>query len=106
DVLVPDEVVDAVRGGRDERRDDPAGEILDVDEAPRLRAVTRNCEGLPCERLRGEGGNDRGRTRAWPVGDTEAQDGVLEPVQLAVAGGVHLARDLRGCVEVPREGER
>ena len=50
-VLVADEVVGAVgRRGR-ERRDDAVGEVLDVDEAARLRAVAGDRQRLARERL-------------------------------------------------------
>ena len=73
-----DEVVDAARGGRVERRDDAVGEVLDVDEAARLRAVAGDRERLARERLRDERGDHRGRPRARTVRDAEAQDRVLE----------------------------
>ena len=91
---------------RAQRGDDACGEVLDVDEAPRLGAVAGDRQRLPAERLGDERRDDRGRTRAGPVRNAEAEDRVLEAVQLAVRAHVHLARDLRRRVEVLRQRQR
>ena len=45
-LLVADEVVDAVLGLGRQRRDDPRGQVLHVDELPRLAPVARDRERL------------------------------------------------------------
>jgi hypothetical protein len=106
DVLGAHEVVRAVRGHRAERAHDAVRQILDVHEAARLQAVARNRQRLAGQRSRDERGDHRGGSGAWAVGDAEAQDGVLEPVQLVVGVAVVLARELGRRVEVRRRVQR
>ncbi len=105
-VLVANEVEDPVRAGRRERGDDALGQVLDVDEAARLRPVAGDRQRLAAKGFVREGRHDRRRPRARAVGDAEAEDRVLDVVQLAVARRVHLAGDLRRRVEVLRQAER
>ena len=51
DILVADEVVDAAGRGRRESRDDAVGEVLDVDELPRLPPVAGDRQRLAALRL-------------------------------------------------------
>src|SRR4051794_34294331 len=83
-VLGADEVVRPAGGDRGERPHDPFGKVLDVDEAAALRAVARDGQRLAGERPADEGGDDRRGSRARAVGDAEAQDRVLDAVELAV----------------------
>ncbi len=100
DVLVTDEVVDAVGGHVAEPERDAVGEVLDVDEAPGLHTVAGQGERLTPERLVDEGGDDRRLPGPGPVGDPEAQNRVVDPVQLLIALAVELAGQLGARVEV------
>ena len=95
-----DEVEDAVGRGWEQAGDDTVGEILDVDELPRLPAVAGDRQCLAALRAQDEGGNDRRGARARAVRDAEAQDRVLAAVELVVRPAVHLAGDLRRRIEV------
>src|ERR1700742_2214196 len=104
--LVAGEVVGASRGCRGERGDDPVGEVLDVDEAAGGAAIAGDRQRLSFEGDVGEFGDDAGGAGAGAVGDAEAQDRVLEAVELRVARAVGLARELGRGVEVARRRDR
>ena len=106
DVLVADQVVDAVGGDVVEAERDAVGEVLDVDEAARLHAVARQGERLALERLIDERGDDRRLAGPGTVGDPEAQDRVVDPVELLIALAVQLAGQLGARVEVARGREQ
>ena len=106
DVLVTHQVVDAVGGDRRQRPHHAVGQVLDIHEAARLAPVPDDRQGPPGQRLGHERRDDGLGPRTRPVGDPEAQDRVLEPVELLVRAAVELARQLRGAVQVPRRVER
>ena len=89
--LVAGQVVDTVGRLRPERGDDAPRQVLDVDEPPALAAVARNREGLARECALDHRGHDRRDSRAGAVRDAEAQDRVLEAVELGVGAAVELA---------------
>ena len=92
-------------GLRGDRGHDPLGEILDVDEAPRLQAIAGDRQRLACQRLVDEDRQDRRRPGARSVRDPEAQDRRPHAVQLAVRAAVHLAGELRRGVQVRGQAE-
>ena len=92
DVLAADEVVGAPGGHGLERGHDARGKVLDVDEAARLRAVAGDGERLARERLGDERRDHRGRSRARPVGDAEAQDRGLDAIVLSGRRGSRARR--------------
>ena len=78
-LLDADEVVDAILRLRRERSDDPVGQVLDVDELPRLPPVARDRERLAFLCTCDEGWHDRCEPGARAVRDAEAQDRVRAP---------------------------
>ena len=100
DALLPHEVVDAPAGLRLEAADDAVGQVLDVDEAPRLQALAGDRQRLAGQRSPHEDRDHARRPRARPVGDAEAQDGAVQPVERRVRAAVHLPRELGRRVEV------
>jgi hypothetical protein len=106
DVLVADQVVDAVGGDLGQPERDAVGEVLDVDEPARLHAVSRQGERLALERLVDERRDDRCLPGAGAVRNPEAQDRVVDPVELLIALAVQLAGQLRAGVQVARRGQQ
>ena len=104
--LIAGQVVDAVLGPLLKAGDDALGEVLDVDEAPGLQAVSGDRQRLSLERLRDEDRDHGGGPGPRAVRNAEAQDRARHVVELGVGGAVHLAGELAGGVEVVGQAER
>ena len=104
--LVAGQVVDAVGGDVVQAARDAVGEVLDVDEVAGLHAVAGQRQRVAGQRLVDERRDDRGLTGARAVGDAEAQDRVVDPVELLVGLAVELAGELGGGVEVAGRREQ
>ena len=98
--LVAGQVVDAVDGDVVEAARDAVGEVLDVDELAALHAVAGERQRIAGQRLVDERRDDRRLAGARAVRDAEAQDRVVDPVELLVGLAVQLAGELGGRVEV------
>ena len=106
DVLGAGEVVDAAGRAVAHAEHDALREVLDVDEAPRLKPVAGDRERIAGHRLVGEGGDHGRRAGARAIRDPEAQDRPLHPGALGVGAAVQLAGELGRGVEVLGRGDR
>jgi hypothetical protein len=85
---------------------DALGEVLDVDEPARLHAVAGERQRLTLERLVHERRDHRRLAGTRAVGDPEAQDRVVDPVELLVGLAVELAGELGARVQVARRRQQ
>ena len=103
-LLVAGEVVDAVGRPGAQRRHHPRGDVLDVNEAPRLRALARDGQLLAPLGATDQGGDHRGVPSPGPIRNPEPEDRVLDSEEPPVGLAVELAGELGRRVQVARRG--